>query len=296
MSITQITSDQIADFKTKGFIHLKNALPKTLLSEWQARLTEFNSQALASYGSAHSFQDTSYFELDGRPVLTRANNLIRHFPESVLDLLACPAMMAIARDLSGPGTIPLQCDVLFKHPHPSSIVMWHQDALHPRTFPFLNIGIYLDDADIGDGCLSYVKGSQHEKIDICELSKKYGWNIPDAEEVPVKAGDILIQDMMVLHGSQQKKASGVRRTIYVEMRPAEAAREHNVHSESWIEARKRWMGIVARRSSVPWPEETHGALPKHLGSDQEEIDQLLALRESPIPANYCIEAIVTPNE
>lgn len=291
----QITQNQIEEFKTKGFIRLKNALPQNLLIQWQELLAEFNEKALAAHGTRNSLPNTSYLDDKGKPRLTRANDLIGIFPDAVLDLIACPAMMAIARDLSGPGTIPLQCDALFKQPHPTSVVLWHQDTLFPRSFPYLNIGIYLDDADENDGCLRYVKGSQHEKIEICDLVKKYGWDIPNTEEVPVKAGDILIQDMMVLHGSRVKQMPGMRRTIYVEMRPAQAETEQNFHSEQWIEARKRWMGIVARRSDVSWPEETHGELPKNLKSDQEEISELLQLRESPLPANYCFEGIQMPD-
>jgi ectoine hydroxylase-related dioxygenase (phytanoyl-CoA dioxygenase family) len=284
-----ITSDQLNEFKTKGYLRLENAVPPLLLAELQSLFTDFNETALKNYGTGSAPSNMSFLEDDGTPILMRVNDLVSVFPTEVLDLLASPAMMAIARDLSGPGTIPLQCDALFKHVHPFSTVLWHQDAVHPRTFPYLNIGIYLDDADAGDGCLTYVKGSQHEKLDICELSKKYGWEVPDSEEVPAKAGDILIQDMMVLHGSRLKTKPGIRRTIYVEMRPEAAVREHNLNSDAWIELRKRWMGIVARRSEVSWPEETHGAMPTDLKSDREEIDNLLQLREAPIPANYCFE-------
>lgn len=289
MAHYQITTDQISSFRTQGFLVLKNAIPEHLLHELQVSLAEFNDKALAVFGTSSQLPNTSYLMDNGTPLLSRVNDLISVSPEKVLDLLASPAMMAIARDLSGPNTIPLQCDALIKHPHPESVVLWHQDAVHPRTFPYLNIGIYLDDAEENDGCLRYVKGSQHQKLDLCSLVKQFGWDIPETEEVPVKAGDILIQDMMVLHGSRKKHKPGVRRTIYVEMRSSEAELGHQVHSEEWIELRKRWMGIVTRRSSAAWPEDTHGILPIDLKSDEEEIEALLQLRESPIPANYCFE-------
>lgn len=296
MSDYQVTTDQITAFRTQGFLVLKNAVPEQLLRELQASLSEFNDKALAVHGTSSQLPNTSYLMDNGTPLLSRVNDLISVSPEKVLDLLASPAMMAIARDLSGPNTIPLQCDALFKHPLPESVVLWHQDAVHSRTFPYLNIGVYLDDAEEGDGCVKYVKGSQHEKLDVCELAKAHGWDIPESVEVPVKAGDILIQDMMVLHGSRKKLKPGVRRTIYVEMRSAEAELEHQIHSEEWIELRERWMAIVARRSNTIWPEDTHGTLPNDLKSDQEEIEALLQLRESPIPANYCFEGIRMSDE
>jgi len=295
MSQFQITQNQVQEFKTKGFLHLKNAVPAAMLTELQTALADLNNKALSSYGTKDAVPNTAYIDDQGTPLLIRVNNLLSVVPDHVLNLLACPAMMAIARDLSGPGTVPVQCDALYKHTHPSCTVLWHQDAIHPRDFLYLNVGIYLDDADSDDGCLLYVNGSQHEKLDICDLTKKHAWDIPGTEEAPVKAGDILIQDMMVLHGSRKKKKDGVRRTIYVEMRPEQAISEQDINSEAWLEGRKRWMGLVARRSTVAWPENTHGSLPKDLKSDQEEIEQLLSHQESPLPANYCSESIEMPD-
>lgn len=292
----QITSNQIKEFKTKGFLHLKNAVPAKMISELQVLLANFNQQAISSFGTPAAPANSAFIDNEGTPLLIRMNELLRVFPNEVIDLLACPAMMAIARDLSGPGTVPVQCDALFKHTHPSSTVLWHQDAIYPRDFLYLNIGVYLDDADSDDGCLLYVNGSQHEKLDICELTKKHGWGIPKTEEAPVKAGDILIQDMMVLHGSRPKNKAGVRRTIYVEMRPEQAIAAQGIHSEAWLEGRKRWMGLIARRSAIAWPEHTHGALPRDLRSDQMEIEQLLMHQESPLPANYCSESILIPEK
>ncbi|WAC02123.1 phytanoyl-CoA dioxygenase family protein [Lacinutrix neustonica] len=208
------------------------------------------------------------------------------YPDAVLDLLASPILMAIARDICGPDAVPLQCDALFKHNHLESEISWHQDALHARKFPYLNVGIYLDDAPLGDGCLQYITKSQHKKQDIGKLVSQYGWDLPDMVKVPVKAGDILIQDMMVLHGSQMKRDPGVRRTIYVEMRPATAVLDQGAQSREWMALRKRWMGIVLRRSKSKWPEDSYTALTKDLKSDSEEIEKILRLREPPIPANY----------
>lgn len=287
----KITPEQRREFNDKGFLVLPNAIPVNLLSKWRDLLSEFNENALKSYSKSLEVPNAYFIEGLDQPLLSRVNDLLAFYPDAVLDLLACPVMMAIAQDFCGPDVVPLQCDALFKHNHPESAISWHQDALYPRKYPYLNIGIYLDDADIGDGCLNYVVNSQHETQDICKLVHKHGWNIPDMVSVPVKAGDIIIQDMMVLHGSQMKRNKGVRRTIYVEMRPAIAVLDQGAQSKKWMELRKRWMGIVVRRSNVTWPGESETELPKDLKSDSEEIKQILLHREPPIPAHYCIENI-----
>jgi hypothetical protein len=283
----QITPEQKTVFNDQGFLRLPNAIPTSLLSKWQGLMTELNESALDAHGKSSSIANTCFTErADAHPLLNRVNDLLAIYPDAVLDLLACPALMAIARDLCGPDSVPLSCDALFKHNHAESVVLWHQDAVHPRSFPYLNIGVYLDDSELGDGCLEYVVKSQHETHDICKLVEAHGWNIPGTVSAPAKAGDILIQDMMVLHGSQVKQNEGVRRTIYVEMRPAAAVLDQGFQSKEWVELRKRWMGIVVRRSEIDWLETPNTELPKDLMCDAEEIAQILSLREAPLPANY----------
>ena len=294
MNSFQITPNQLTTFETNGFLVLKNAVPIHLLTKWGQLLDDYNDATINARKKGVIPPNTCFIENGETPILSRVNDLLVIFPDALLELMATPAVMAIARDLCGPTAIPLQSDVLFKHKHPTSAVIWHQDALHSREFPYVNIGIYLDDAELDDGCLRCVPNSQHETIAICELIKQHGWNIPNAENIAVKAGDIIIHDMMLLHGSPKKQNEGVRRTIYIEMRPSTALSDGKVHSDRWIELRKRWMGIVARRSPELWPEQTHGKLPTDLKSDQEEITELFSFREPPLPSNCCFETIDFP--
>ena len=181
----------------------------------------------------------------------------------------------------------MQLDILFKHEGPGSVIRWHQGAPHPRGFPYLNVGFYLDDADAGDGCLRYVPGTQHELQDIPGLSEKYGWEPPGVVEQPAKAGDILVQDMMVLHGSQPKQKTSLRRTVYIEFRPVAGIHESGEQSERWAELRNRWMGLVLRRAEVSdWPDAWRADHPDDLGEDVEEVRPILEHAEPPIPAVY----------
>ncbi len=231
-------------------------------------------------------------ESSGGPMLMRYDDVLGKDANAVLDLLASPAMMAVAREMCGPGVVPLQLDILYKHSHPSSTIRWHQGAPHPRGYPYLNVGIYLDDSD--DGCLRYVPGTQHELQNICELSEKHCWEIDGVVEQPAKAGDILVQDMMILHASPPKRSLGVRRTIYVELRPADGVRESKAQSGQWLELRRRWMGIVARRAGEnEFPDAWRAELPSGLRTDEEEILAILSHWEPPIPAVYCHYSVET---
>ncbi|MEO1023175.1 MAG: phytanoyl-CoA dioxygenase family protein [Bacteroidota bacterium] len=284
-----ITEQQKRSFSHDGFLLLQNAVPKQLLALWQ----EHTDQLESGHGlSEAQYNHTSWLGINGQRTLSRCNNMLEVFPDAVLDLIACPAVQAISRDLCGEDAVPLQCDALFKRKSRESIVLWHQDAPHIRTLPYINIGVYLDNADKDDGCLRYVPGSQHHIQDICALVQDHGWDIPGAVDIPAKAGDILIHDMMVLHGSRKKDKAGRRRTVYIEMRSARAIQEEGHHSQAWLDLRRRWMGIAVRRINTQ--QQSPGlmkGLPNDLGGDEEEIATIMSLHEPPVAAAYCYERI-----
>jgi hypothetical protein len=185
-------------------------------------------------------------------------------------------------------------DILYKHQHPHPVIKWHQGAPHPRGYPYLNVGIYLDDAPAGDGCLRYVSGTQHDLVDIGKISAEHGWEIPGVVELPAKAGDILIQDMMILHGSQPKRSDGVHRTVYVELRPFEGILESGEQSEAWGRLRQQWMNLVLEKSEAgAWPEDWKTDLPPIDRPKEEIVRAIIDEREPPTPAVYGIHPVET---
>jgi len=292
------TAKQRNQLLEDGFVVLPGALPRELLTRWRDLAERLESSALEAHARNERLHGACVIEDPVGPRLMRYDDILAQDPDAVLDLLACPAMMAVAREMCGGEAVPLQADILYKHQHPHPVILWHQGAPHPRGYPYLNIGIYLDDADLDDGCLNYLPGTQHELQDIYALSGTHGWNIPNAVQQPAKAGDILVQDMMVLHGSQPKRSPGVRRTVYVELRPIPGIRESGAQSEQWMEHRKRWMGLVLRRAEAcdvvkKQVDAWGGDFLAGLLSDEQEISSILSLWEPPIPAVYCRHHVET---
>jgi hypothetical protein len=291
-----IAPNQKQKLSEDGFTLLPKALPTELLERWRQLAARLETQALAVHAKSEQTHGACVIEDPVGPRLMRQDDILGIDPDAVLDLLACPAMLSVAHELCGPGVVPLQLDILYKHQHPHPIILWHQGAAHPRGYPYLNVGVYLDDADADDGCLKYIPGTQPELQDICGLSETHGWDIPGVVEQPARAGDILVQDMMILHGSAPKRSPGVRRTIYIELRPLQGIIESNAQSEHWAELRRRWMALVIRQAKssgleVAWPDE----LPSDLGSNADEAAAIIAAWEPPIPAKYCHRGIETNN-
>ena len=281
-----ISEDQIAAIRKEGFVLLPNVLTPRQLIEWQKKLSELNEFAVGACNTQAQPTNMGFAESHGQTLLTRVNDLFAYYPDAVLDLMASPAILNIARGFGGEDIVPLQCDALFKQFYEHSEVLWHQDAIHSRNFPYFNIGIYLDDASAEDGCLELVPGSHHDVQDIRNLNNDFGWDIPGKIKVPAKAGDVIVHDMMVLHASGVKRNEKVRRTIYMEMRPAIAILDQGFQSKKWMELRRRWMAMVLRKSGMNFHNPSYIELIKDLANDADEFEQILAHREPPVPALY----------
>lgn len=284
-------------FATRGWVLAPEPIPAALLERWRALTDRLEAEALAVHAAGDQFPDTCIANTPAGAKVFRMDTLLRHDADAVLDLLACPALMAVARDLSGPGTVPLVVDVVYKQQHPAPGIIWHQGAPHDRLYPYLNVGVYLDDADLGDGCLRYIPGTQFALQDIAGLSKTHGWNIPDFVEQPAKAGQVLVQDMMILHGSQPKRSPGARRTLYIEYRPADGILAQKAQSFAWAHRRKRWMAHVLDRAAPgSWPADW----PPHLdasakGTVADMVRDVLDHPEPNIPSVYATLPVEGPD-
>lgn len=284
----QLRQNQKNEYLTNGFTSITKGISDELLYRLQNMAEKFENNIIEKYKKGMSSSNACI----SNEKLIRYNNIIGIDYDTTLDLLASPSMMAIFRDICGRGAVPLMVDLLYKQPSSSSVVLWHQDAPHSRNYPYINVGIYLDDANEDDGCLQCVINSQNEKQDISKLEHKFGWNIPNTVKLAAKSGDINIHDVMVLHGSQPKKTKNPRRTIYVEIRPFDAIIEDNMQSKEWADLRKRFMGLVLRRANpLDWPEEWKGDYPSDLKSDKEEIENILKKTEKNISANYAFPSV-----
>jgi hypothetical protein len=284
----QLTDAQVTEVRGRGWTVVSGGLSPEGLARWRSLADEAEAHALSAQAEGRRIHGACVVQDPVGPRLMRFDDLLGAAPEDVLDLLACPAMRAVSRQLCGPGAVPLQVDLLYKHSHPHPVIQWHQGAMHPRGFPYLNVGIFLDDAPAGDGCVRYVPGTQHGPQPIEALSAAHGWDLPGAVEQPARAGDIVVQDMMILHASPPKRAPGVRRTLYVELRAADGITESGAQSARWRALRERWQGLVQRRAGEP------GA-PSDLGSDADEIAAIMSHREPPIPAVYSARPVVHPD-
>lgn len=292
----EISTLQRQELEVKGYTSVPAGISPGLLERLQRLAQRLDERAMDVHASGGIPDRACILDYPTGPRVLRCTDILEDDPDTVLDLLASPGMMAIARELCGRGTVPLYVGIIYKYYGTNEVLLWHQDALHSRKFPYLNVGVYLDDADIGDGCLRYVPGTQHEPQPISEMAREHGWEIPGVVEQSAKAGDILVQDSMVLHGSQPKRKPGVRRTVYIELHPYEGILETGFHSPEWAELHRRWMAMVLRRAAPgDWPEGWKSDLPDDLADDTTEVDAILKCNENALIGHYAPEISPHPD-
>jgi hypothetical protein len=83
------------------------------------------------------------------------------------------------------------------------------------------------------------------RTDACALAQEHGWQLPGAIEVELAAGDVLVHDDMIVHGSPPTEGgSAMRRTIYFEFRPAQSIIEDGPWSREWMDKRLRLVPLA----------------------------------------------------
>lgn len=269
-----------------GFYLMKGVIPPALINKWQQLAAQFESTALHAHRQNQQIPaGTCVVEDAVGPRVMRVDDLYVNAHESLRELLSLEPFVAMTRALVGPHALVIQSDLLYKHQHPHPVIKWHQGAPHSRKYPYLNIGIYLDDADENDGCLRYMPGTQGAMQDIAAVEREHGWNPPGVVQVPAQAGDILIQDMMILHSSEPKRSAGARKTVYVELRPYEAIVEENEEHKGWAEIRRAFTASAFAKSDVLTAEEKAWYQQAEV-QNTPLADQLKELHIPPIPAVY----------
>ena len=283
-------------YRQKGFVRFESAISDSLLLKLRSLSDQLEESAKKEFYEGEIRNQYHISVETSEPRLFRYNDLLFDSPEIIIELLASPMMMAICKYLCGEQCVPMQADLVYKYPHPHPHIAWHHGAPHSRQYPYLNVGVYLDDANLNDGCLRYIPNSQHHITDIYELSSQYGWEIPDVVQQPAKAGDILVQDMMILHSSEPKRSPGVRRTIYIELRPFSAIIENGKQSKQWAELRKEWMSHVIQAAA---PENIPEGWYDFYGKPKYDLNTLVELIkekwEPPIPAVWSHKNVEHPD-
>lgn len=225
MTVETILPMPLAEIKTAfdrdGFVLLKQVISPAELAALRA---DTNSIIEGGYHSKPNPSD--YFwdkdPLTSEEVFHRVQYVFsKETPHnSLLILLANPPVLRIVRYLSGEDFLCAAEALVFKMPTNGRVVPVHADCnaadqrISTRHLTF-NVDYYLDDSTVENGCLLVAPGSHKIRVSR-EEATRLGFQFPGLVEMPVQAGDILLHDIKLIHGSHRSSSPKLRRTLYYE--------------------------------------------------------------------------------
>lgn len=269
-------------FIKDGYTILTNAVPPILLQKLR--------QLFDEKMNSHDVTDKALNTVNGQNYITNVEYLFKSSNLACLELLGSPFILKTAETICGSDFFLIQEFAVIKMLGDNLEVLWHQDMVHRRTGNCFTMGIYLDDANAGDGCLRVVPKSHTSSKDICELKQE-----PNID-VPVKAGDILIHDMMLAHSSGLMQHNLLRRVLYFEFLSFTQAIVENIYTEEQLYDRVRLIQLAVEYYHQQHPDEKKYDWKNTKGIPYEPVDSVHEIlvdihrgKSLGKPSAYCFE-------
>ena len=279
-----VSAAELLAFQQKGFVVLDARVPPPLLNRLRALF-----DALMRADDA---ADRVVNQVNGRCYVTNLERVMSKGNLACLELLGSPWLLDIAASICGPDFFLIQEFGVVKELGDNSCVLWHQDMLHRRTGPCFTMGIYLDDADADDGALRVVPRSHLMADDICALQ-----HLPSVD-APVRAGGLLIHDMMLAHSSAPLRTNPIRRVLYFEFLSVQHVLRERIYEASLLQNRMRLMqhAIVHYASLHPTATRYRWTTPLTLSADvaAQSLAETCAINVRARPSAYCFEHAPRP--
>lgn len=225
-----MTLDDIAAaFDRDGFVHLKG-----VLSAGEIEALRADSGAIIDGGWEGHPNPTDYMHNvlpdTGEDVFHRVQYIFPKAPRgSFVTLLGHPFILQIVQRLLGEDALCAAEALVFKMAGNGREVLIHADceAADPRLSPLIfNVDYYLDDSTLENGCLYVAPGTHKLNLPHSEIADK-GFDFPGLIPVPVQAGDVLLHNIRLVHGSPRSRGGALRRTIYFEWQSLAALLEQD---------------------------------------------------------------------
>lgn len=229
----RITGEQIEAFDRSGYLHLKGWITQPLLARMRRAAAKAAARALAEpVPTDHLVLDTDAGRFIGYIAM-----LHRHAAPASLALAGSSELRAIGEAFCGPDFLATYEALALKQPGDGQHYAWHQDLVHDRTHRIVTVGVCLDRTSAGEGALRLLPGTHRTARRIADLPPQ----LDAAEAVVVEAspGDVVVHDVMLVHGSPAVRRQAQRRICYFEYRPLAAFLGKARFTPAWIEARQR---------------------------------------------------------
>lgn len=237
-----ISDEQARFFLENGLLVIRNVLRGQELRDLQEQLGELVAQARSERVNHPDFAYAEHPETK-QTVPYRIEYVVDKTPAGKV-LMGHPFILRTVEKLQTADFIPTWDAVVFKAPGAGAAVPWHRDAGTQCTdsLPIFNVDFYLDEADLTNcvwGILGSNKWSDAQATARINALNQGGFNKPDdAFPIPMQPGDVLLHNILVLHGSPPTR-SNLRRVVYYEFRPIRTELALGPHVPTYIPIKQR---------------------------------------------------------
>ena len=286
-----LTDEQVQFFDDNGYLVLRQWITGELLESLQRAGEQWiEDEKTVPVGDPRR-SDYAFAKRAIGEVFYRIDYLHDKGASASLELLGSPKVLGVAESLCGKNFVPTYESMVFKNAGDGEAIRWHQDAVHPRKTRIFNYDLYLDRSSADGGALVVIPATQTTKLDACELERMHGWTPPGAIVVEMEPGDVLLHDVMVVHGSPRVLGKARRRTIYYEFRAAEQILEEGPWDREWVDKRLSLipLALAAHERAYPLVEPFAWApdaeFRREAPQNEEEVTRVLHVVGT--PGSYC---------
>jgi phytanoyl-CoA hydroxylase len=216
------------EYNEKGYVTYPGLVDpghlKTLLAEMD-RISDGNT--LASHDKTRLEMEPNQ-KPEGR-LVRRIYQPCTHY-RPFRELAESPQLVDAVESLLGPDLVFHYSKINMKPPAIGSVVEWHQDlSYYPLTNDSsLAVLIYLDDADVNNGCLQVIPGRHNGELfnhaQDGYFVGKLVEPVDESQAVPLegKAGTAIFMHCMTPHASVTNVSDRPRRTVILSYRAADS--------------------------------------------------------------------------
>ncbi|WP_114391495.1 phytanoyl-CoA dioxygenase family protein [Notoacmeibacter marinus] len=247
--VTFVSDEQIKFFKENGYLHIPNAIGAKELEQIRRVADEF--VAMEKSAPEEWTEDFKSGSLVGDPESDEDMSLCRlEYPlgksRELLALVAHPCVLELAYKLHGVPSILTWEDMIIKVPKVGVSVPFHQDLLYQSVnSTVFSIGVYIDDS--GGSPLMAIPGTQRlGPLPEDEVAGIVDSRSSELVTLNAMAGDIVVHNVLMLHGSGPNKGANPRRVIYFEFRTLRQLETDSPWGPNWINTRAKYVPAAIR--------------------------------------------------
>jgi len=215
----RVTAEQARAYDEVGFFVLEDAVDAGTVAALTEAIEPFDREVMDFLAT----RPDGRFSIAGVDTVSIAlhpatrSDVCREFCTSEL-------MADLCHDLIGPDARLYWDQSVYKRPHGSEPVLWHQDNGYTYIEPqaYLTVWVALTDATPENGCVQVLPGV-HRAGTVAHRNTPIGYEcVRDPEGavlVPVRAGDAVVFSSLTPHATGRNTTDAIRRAYIVQFAP-----------------------------------------------------------------------------